>query len=122
MSDDNKDPVENPAVSTHTNIPPAVVEAIAADPKALQPIARAMGAVNLHNLFTQMRNPNVAVGQRMEFQRLLNDLGRLTVKDDPMSGAMNMPTVKITLGAVTATISVEQPTEAIDVTPVEVTE
>lgn len=122
MSDEAPDKVDNPAVSAHTRIPPAIVEAIADDAKAMEPIARAMAAVNLDNLFTMMRNPNIAAGQRIEFQRLLNDMGKLARKDEAGAAAMNLPLVTINLGNGTATISVERPTPAIDVTPVEAAE
>lgn len=122
MSDNSEkpDPIDNPAVSVHTRIPPAIVEAIADDPKIMEPIARAMAAVNLDNLFAQMRNPNAPVGQRMDFQRLLNDMGRLSKEDKNAAALANLPVVTINLGNGSAMIQVEQPREAIDVTPTKV--
>ncbi len=67
----------NPAVAKHTAMPPALIEAIQEDPALIQPIARAMGAINLNNLFVKVTHPDASITQQMEFQRLVNKLGRL---------------------------------------------
>lgn len=67
----------NPAVNQLFAMPPAAVEAVRDDPANLQPIARVMGAVNLHNLFMQVTGTDATIQQRIEFQKLVNKIGRL---------------------------------------------
>lgn len=110
----------NPALEQHTSMPPAVIEEIAEDPKAIEKIARAMAGVNLDNLFTLMRNPNVSVTQRIEFQRLLNDMGKLAKKAEESVG-VQLPTVIINVQNGATTMSLDAP-KVIDVTPVVVDE
>jgi hypothetical protein len=47
------------------------------DPSNMETLARLMGAVNLDNLFRHMQNPNVNPAVRIEFQKLLNKMGKL---------------------------------------------
>lgn len=53
------------------------LQEIEADPTKMEIVARLMGAVNLDNLFRHMQNPNVNPQTRLEFQKLLNKMGRL---------------------------------------------
>lgn len=69
--------MENPALTRLTDMPPALVAAIQDDPAVLQPIARAMGAINMHNLFKQVSHPDATVAHRVEFQKLVNKIGQL---------------------------------------------
>jgi len=47
------------------------------DPSKMETLARLMGAVNLDNLFRHMQNPNVNPATRIEFQKMLNKMGKL---------------------------------------------
>jgi hypothetical protein len=53
------------------------LEHIEDDPSKMEVVARLMGAVNLDNLFRHMQNSNVNPMARLEFQKLLNKMGRL---------------------------------------------
>ena len=83
-----------------------MVDAIRDDPTFIQPVARAMGAVNLHNLFTQVSHPDATVAQRLDFQRMINKLGQLepeATQAAPGAGfsiTINIPATPTTLGTV----------------------
>lgn len=64
------------------------LEAIEEDPSKMENAARLMGAVNLDNLFRHMQNPQVNPMARIEFQKLLNKMGKLEpdTKTDPGVG------------------------------------
>ena len=57
------------------------------DPSKLETVARLMGAVNLDNLFRFMQGPPVPAAARLEFQKMLNRMGRL--EPDTSSGDSN---------------------------------
>jgi len=57
------------------------------DPSKLETVARLMGAVNLDNLFRHMQAPDVAVNAKIEFQKLLNKMGKLEPDDKDAHGA-----------------------------------
>ena len=61
--------------------------AIEEDPSKMEVVARLMGAVNLDNLFRHMQSPDVAVNAKIEFQKLLNKMGKLEPKDEAGQGA-----------------------------------
>lgn len=107
-----------------TRVPPKLVELAIEDPKVIEPIARAMALVNLDNLFEKMRDPSISVGQRIEFQRLLNDIGRIAKKEDAGVAQVAMPTVRISFGGNTVSVSATPAVEhkAIDATPTVVEE
>ena len=56
---------------------PADMLAIEDDPSKMETVARMLGAVNLDNLFRHMQNPTINPMARIEFQKMLNKLGRL---------------------------------------------
>jgi len=60
----------------------AQLEMIEEDPTKLETVARLMGAVNLDNLFRFMQQPDVNGQTRLEFQKLLNRMGRLEPEKD----------------------------------------
>jgi hypothetical protein len=64
------------------------LQEIEEDPSKVEVVARLMGAVNLDNLFRHMQNPSVNPMARIEFQKLLNKMGRLEpeVKNDASGG------------------------------------
>lgn len=47
------------------------------DPSKMEVVARLMGAVNLDNLFRHMQSPLVNPTARIEFQKMLNKMGKL---------------------------------------------
>ena len=51
--------------------------AIEQDPSLMETVARLLGAVNLDNLFRHMQNPNINPTARIEFQKMLNKMGKL---------------------------------------------
>jgi len=51
--------------------------AIEQDPSLMETVARLLGAVNLDNLFRHMQNPDINPTARIEFQKMLNKMGRL---------------------------------------------
>jgi len=53
------------------------LQAIEDDPTKMETVARLMGAVNLDNLFRHMQNPTLNPQTRIEFQKLLNKMGKL---------------------------------------------
>jgi len=53
------------------------LESIEEDPSKMEVVARLMGAVNLDNLFRHMQNPQVNPMARIEFQKMLNKMGKL---------------------------------------------
>ena len=51
--------------------------AIEQDTSLMETVARLLGAVNLDNLFRHMQNPDINPTARIEFQKMLNKMGRL---------------------------------------------
>ena len=69
---------KNPATAPFTGMPPALLADLHDNPDRLQPIARAMGAINLEQMFQYVsRNPDCTFAQRLAFQELVNKMGRL---------------------------------------------
>ena len=56
---------------------PAELAKIEEDPSLMETVARLLGAVNLDNLFRTMQSPEINPTARIEFQKLLNKMGRL---------------------------------------------
>ena len=67
---------------------PYDIECIIDEPEKMEPVARAMGAVNLENLFKAMQDVKVNPTAKIEFQKMLNKLGKLEpdTKADNQSG------------------------------------
>ena len=108
----------NDAVRRHVAIPPKLIEEATRDPRALDKVARAMAAVNLHNLFAKMQEEDTGLSPRLAFQQLLNRMGRIDQVES--SGAANLPVVQISIGSgglvsVSATAPEVKPIEVIDV-------
>ena len=59
----------------------AQLQEIEDDPSKMETVARLMGAVNLDNLFRHMQNPTLNPATRIEFQKLLNKMGKLEPED-----------------------------------------
>jgi hypothetical protein len=55
----------------------ADLAAIEADPALMETFSRLLGAVNLDNLFRTMQEPDINPATRIEFQKLLNKMGKL---------------------------------------------
>ena len=53
------------------------LEMIEEDPSKMETLARLMGAVNLDNLFRAMQDANVNINAKIEFQKMLNKMGKL---------------------------------------------
>ena len=55
----------------------ADLQEIEDDPAKMETFSRLLGAVNLDNLFRHMQDPDINPTARIEFQKLLNKMGRL---------------------------------------------
>lgn len=109
----------NPAVAKHLNIPPALLEEVADNPAVLQPVARVMGVVNLHNMFMQVSTPDATFNQRAEFQKLVNKIGRLEPEADT-GGPGNGFSLKIVLnGEKTVSLHAAPQAQPIESTAIE---
>ena len=67
----------DPAKVDQSILSPADLQAIEDDPSKIETVARMLGAVNLDNLFRHMQNPTINPTARIEFQKMLNKMGRL---------------------------------------------
>ena len=111
---------ENVALDRFTGIPPKLVEEAANDPRALERVARAMAAVNLHNLFMQAKKEGVGVSTLLSLQTMLNRMGRIDREDAQAGGSL--PMVQITIGQGGASVRLSSaapmppaPAEVVDV-------
>lgn len=59
----------------------AQMQEIEEDPSKIETVARLMGVVNLDNLFRFMQRPDINPQARIEFQKLLNKMGKLESVD-----------------------------------------
>jgi hypothetical protein len=75
------DQVDKPLLS------PTELQAIEEDPSTMETFARLLGAVNLDNLFRHMQNPTINPTARIEFQKMLNKMGRLEPDTKADAGA-----------------------------------
>jgi len=66
------------------------------DPAKMETFTRLLGAVNLDNLFRYMQNPDINPASRIEFQKMLNKMGRLE-PDPKASTAGTGPQVVINI-------------------------
>jgi len=71
------DKVAKPKDTSQPILSRAQLQEIEEDPSKLETVARLMGAVNLDNLFRFMQRPDVPANARLEFQKMLNRMGRL---------------------------------------------
>ena len=67
------------------------------DPQKMETLARLMGAVNLDNLFRHMQNPTINPATRLEFQKMLNKLGKLEPDGKAIVGTDGSPQVIINI-------------------------
>ena len=67
----------DPEKADQSILSPAQMLEIEEDPTKLETFARMLGTVNLDNLFRTMQNPNINPTARIEFQNLLNKMGRM---------------------------------------------
>jgi uncharacterized short protein YbdD (DUF466 family) len=67
----------DPTQSHKALLSPKDLLAIEADPAKMETFSRLLGAVNLDNLFRHMQNPDINPATRIEFQKMLNKMGRL---------------------------------------------
>lgn len=73
------------------------LEMIEEDPTKIEVVARLMGAVNLDNLFRFMQRPDINPMARLEFQKLLNKMGKLEPeKEDQNAGGGPQVVINIT--------------------------
>lgn len=74
----------------------AQMQAIEEDPTKMETLARLMGAVNLDNLFRQMQHPEVNLTAKLEFQKMLNKMGKLEPDDKVASAGGPQVVINIT--------------------------
>lgn len=67
------------------------------DPTKMETLARLMGAVNLDNLFRHMQNPTINPATRLEFQKMLNKMGKLEPDGKAVVGVDGGPQVIINI-------------------------
>ena len=72
------------------------LQMIEEDPAKMETLARLMGAVNLDNLFRHMQNSTVNPATRIEFQKLLNKMGKLEPDSKNNSGSGQQVVINIT--------------------------
>ena len=74
-------PLNDEVAMRHSKVPPKLVEDCLENPDALRPVARAMAAINLHNTFVKISHPNASLKDKLEFQAMVNKIGRIDTKD-----------------------------------------
>ena len=67
------------------------------DPAKMETLARLMGALNLDNLFRHMQNPTINPATRLEFQKMLNKMGKLEPDGKAVVGVDAGPQVVINI-------------------------
>jgi hypothetical protein len=83
---------------THTSIlSRGQLQMIEDDPAKMETLARLMGAVNLDNLFRHMQNPTINPATRLEFQKMLNKMGKLEPDGKAVVGVDGGPQVVINI-------------------------
>ena len=88
--------VIDPTLVDKSLLSPAELKAIEDDPSLIETFARLLGAVNLDNLFRHMQNPDINPTARIEFQKMLNKMGRLE-PDSKLDVAAGGPQVVINI-------------------------
>lgn len=71
------DKLTDPAFEHTSILSRGQLQMIEDDPTKMETLARLMGAVNLDNLFRHMQNPTINPATRLEFQKMLNKMGKL---------------------------------------------
>lgn len=66
----------DPELADKPILSPAQMLELEEDPSKMETFARMLGAINLDNLFRTMQNPTINPMARIEFQKMLNKLGR----------------------------------------------
>ena len=69
----------NPAVSSQVAITPAMLEAVASDPKVMTKKARQIAMVQMQYIHDMLRDPNIPLGQRMSFFETTAKIGDLSL-------------------------------------------
>jgi len=77
----------SPACKNTPVLSRAQLEMIEEDPTKVEVVARLMGAVNLDNLFRFMQGADINAMARIEFQKLLNKMGKLEPEKDDQNTA-----------------------------------
>lgn len=89
------DKLVDPSVADRPILSRGQLQELEEDPSKMEVVARLMGAVNLDNLFRFMQNPTINPATRIEFQKLLNKMGRL--EPETTSGTQAGPQVVINI-------------------------
>ena len=74
-------PLNDEVAMRHSKVPPKLVEDCLENPDSIRPVARAMAAINLHNTFVKVSHPNASLKDKLEFQAMVNKIGRIDTKD-----------------------------------------
>ena len=91
------DKLTNPDFAHTSILSRGQLQMIEDDPKKMETLARLMGAVNLDNLFRHMQNPTINPATRLEFQKMLNKLGKLEPDGKAIVGTDGGPQVIINI-------------------------
>ncbi len=91
------DKLTNPDFAHTSILSRGQLQMIEDDPKKMETLARLMGAVNLDNLFRHMQNPTINPATRLEFQKMLNKLGKLEPDGKAIVSADGGPQVIINI-------------------------
>lgn len=75
---------------------PQDIEMIQEDPTRIEHVVRAMGAVNLENLFKHMQDPGISPVAKIEFQKVLNKMGSLEPEKKDAQTSGNNVVINIT--------------------------
>lgn len=89
------DKLTDPDLQDETILSKHQLAQIEEDPAKMETLARLMGAVNLDNLFRQMQDPKVNPSLRIEFQKMLNKMGKL--EPDTKNAESGAPQVVINI-------------------------
>jgi len=91
------DKLTNPDFAHTAILSRGQLQMIEDDPAKMETLARLMGAVNLDNLFRHMQNPTVNPATRLEFQKILNKMGKLEPDGKAVVGVDGGPQVIINI-------------------------
>ncbi len=111
-------------VNTHpsTTLSPKTLQEITEDPAKIAPLARAMGAANLYDLYKRVMTKDAGLASKLEFQRLVNKMGGLEPKEGEGNG-LQLPVVHINIANGTASISVDpKPVEPVPLKTIPLTD
>ena len=96
--------LQNPAVTRHTTLTPADIEAVATDPSLIEIKSRQMLLVQLRYTHDQMGSPNTPLTQRMKFVEILAGLSGANAKANaPAAQAVEKFSVNIIIDPASAT-------------------